>query len=115
MNNFHCCVWSLVTDATYTNCVCLIGALTGVVGVLSVLLFISLTINLLCTIYCIYQLKMKTKQRVVSEGEKQDALYEQVDEQQQFTATRSTLAMKQNEAYGKISSQTSNPSHSTGL
>ena len=87
------------------------GGLTGGVVGLSLLLVISLTINILAMIYCIYQQRVKSTQRV-GERENEEKLYEQVDDQQHGGGV---VAMKQNEAYGEISRQISRPSHTTGL
>ena len=87
------------------------GSLTGGVVGLALLLLISLTINILAMIYCIYQLRVKPKQSVGERGN-EEKLYEQVDDQQH---TSGVVVMKQNEAYGELSRQISHPSHTTGL
>ena len=61
----------------------------------------------------IYLWRVKRSQSLSVERETQDELYEVVDEQ--HSTGKDTLRMKQNEAYGQISSQTQNPSHATGL
>ena len=57
------------------------GSLIGGVVGLAVLLLISLTINILAMIYCIYQLRVKSTQSVGERGN-EEKLYEQVDDQQ---------------------------------
>ena len=86
------------------------GALTGTVGTLAVLLFISVTINILAMIYL---WRVKRFQSVSVEGETQDELYEVVREQ--HSTGDDTLSMRENEAYEQISSYTQNPSYATGL
>ena len=76
---------------------------------LAVLLFISLTINILAMIYCIYQWRLKPAQSV-GEGENKEQLYEQVDERPRPTGD---VTLKQNEAYGQI--QVPNPTPTTRL
>ena len=66
-------------------------------GSLAVLLLISLTINTLGMIYCIYQLRVRSTQSIDEKGN-EEKLYEQVDERQH----PEVVAMKQNEAYGEI-------------
>ena len=87
------------------------GVLIWGVVRLAILLVISLTINILAMIYCIYQQRVKSTQRV-EERENEEKLYEQVDDQQHGGGV---VDMKQNEAYGEISTQISHPSHTTGL
>ena len=83
------------------------GALVGGVSALSVLLFMSVTINILAMIYCVYQLRGKLTQcHCVSggDGDNVEQTYEQVDEKHHHTRA---VAMKRNEAYGEISSSSS--------
>ena len=90
------------------------GIPVSVVSALAVLLFISVTINILAMIYCVYQLRGKLTQcHCVSggDGDNVDQMYEQVDEKQHHTGA---VAMKHNEAYGQISSSSS-PTTTTGL
>ena len=89
------------------------GALIGGVVGLAVLLLISLTINILAMIYCIYQLRVKLTQNVhVGEREEMEMLCVQVEEQQQAAAV---VDMKQNDTYEGVGGQTSHPSHTIGL
>ena len=76
---------------------------------LAVLLFISLTINILGIILCIYQWRVKQAQSV-GEGENMEQFYEQVDERPRPTGD---VTLKQNEAYGQI--QVPNPTPTTAL
>ena len=87
------------------------GSLTGGVVGLALLLLISLTINILAMIYCIYQLRVKSTQSVGERGN-EEKLYEQIDDQQHAAGV---VVMKQNEAYGELNRQISHPSHTTGL
>ena len=82
---------------------------------MAVLLFISVTVNLLSMIYCIYNKRVKESVRQRdSQGEAQQQFYEQVDEKKY--PTEAAVTMKANEAYGQISLQpTPNPTHTTGL
>ena len=78
---------------------------------LAVLLFISLTINILGMIYFVYQWRVKPAQSVhVGEGENKEQLYEQMDERPRPTGD---VALKQNEAYGQI--EAPNTTTTTGL
>ena len=80
---------------------------------LAVLLLISLTINILAMIYCIYQLRVKLTLNVhVGEREEMENLYVQVEEQQQAAAV--VVDMKQNNTYEGVSGQIS-LSHTIGL
>ena len=82
---------------------------------MAVLLFISVTINILAMIYCVYQLRGKwTKWYCVSgsDGDNVDQMYEQVDEKQHHTGA---VAMKRNEAYGQLQISSSSPTTTTGL
>ena len=80
---------------------------------LAVLLLISLTINILAMIYCIYQLRAKLTLNVhVGEREEMENLYVQVEEQQQAAAV--VVDMKQNNTYEGVSGQIS-LSHTIGL
>ena len=81
--------------------------LISVVVTLAVLLFISLTINILGMIHCVYQWRVKQAQSV-GEGENKEQLYEQVDERPHPTGD---VTLKQNEAYGQI--QLPNPTPTT--
>ena len=72
--------------------------MTGAVVTLAVLLFISLTINILGMIYCVYQWRVKPAQSV-GEGENKEQLYEQVDERPRPTRD---VTLKENKAYGQI-------------
>ena len=70
------------------------GALIGGVVGLALLLLISMTINILAMIYCIYQLRVKSTQNVhVGEREEMEMLCVQVEEQQQAAVV---VDMKQN-------------------
>ena len=81
---------------------------------MAVLLFISVTVNLLSMIYCIYHKRVMSAHQKDSEGEAQEQFYEQVDEKKY--PTEAAVTMKANEAYGQISLQpTPNPTHTTGL
>ena len=92
----------------------LTGVLTGAVGALAVLLFISITFNLLCIIYCIHQLRMKKSQCCSTEGKIEEEIYEVVDEQ--YPSAGGSLPMMQNEAYRQIMPQTQTLSRGgTGL
>ena len=74
----------------------------SIVSGLAVLLFISVAINILAMIYCVYQLRGKLTQcHCVSggDGDNVDQMYEQVDEKQHHTGA---VAMKRNEAYGQL-------------
>ena len=65
---------------------------------LAVFLFISLTLNILGMIYCIYKWRVNSAQGV-GEEENKEQLYEQVDERPRPTGD---VTLKQNEAYGQI-------------
>ena len=81
----------------------------SVVSGLAVLL-LSVTINILAMIYCVYQLRGKLTQcHCVSggDGDNVDQMYEQVDEKQHHTGA---VAMKRNEAYGQLTSTCHNRS-----
>ena len=61
----------------------------SVVSGLAVLLFISVPINILAMIYCVYQLRGKLTQCHCvggGDGDNVDQMYEQVDEKQHCTA-----------------------------
>ena len=76
------------------------------------LLFVSITINVLSMIYCVYHKRVKSAQE--KSITTQEQLYEQVDELQY--SKEAAVAIKQNEAYGQISSQTTpNPPCTTGV
>ena len=93
---------------------CIAGTLVGGVSALAVLLFISVAINILAMIYCVYQLRGKLTQcHCVSggDGDNVDQMYEQVDEKQHHTGA---VAIKRNEAYMQISSSSS-PTTTAGL
>ena len=83
--------------------------MTGAVVTLAVLLFISLTINILGIIHCVYQWRVKQAQSV-GEGENKEQLYEQVDKRPRPTGD---VTLKQNKAYGQI--PVPNPTPTTGL
>ena len=68
---------------------------------MSLLLAISLTINILAIIYYIYQHKVKSTERVC-EKKNEKNLYEQADDQQHGGGV---VAMEHIEAYGEISKQ----------
>ena len=89
---------------------CIAETLVGGVSALAVLLFISVTINTLGMIYCVYQLRGKFHCVSGGDGDNVDQMYEQVDEKQHHTGA---VAMKRNEAYGQIDS--SSPIQTTGL
>ena len=87
----------------------------SVLSGLAVLLFISVTINILAMIYCVYQLRGKLTQcHSVSggDGDNVDQMYEQVDEKQHHTGA---VAMKCNEAYGQLQIISSSPTTTIGL
>ena len=89
--------------------------MVGGVSALAVLLFISVTINILGMIYCVYQLRGKLTQcHCVSggDGDNVDQMYEQVDEKQHYTGA---VAKKCNEAYGQLQISSSSPTTSTRL
>ena len=82
---------------------------------LAVLLLISVAINILAMIYCVYQLRGQLTQcHCVSggDGDNVDQMYEQVDEKQYHTGA---VAMKRNEAYGQLQIISSSPTTTTGL
>ena len=88
------------------------GIPVSVVSGLAVLLLISVTINILAMIYCVYQLRGKLTQcHCVSggDGDNVDQMYEQVDEKQHCTT------MKCNEAYVQLQISSSSPTTTTGL
>ena len=84
------------THYTWPNCqncdYCIAGALVGVVSGLAVLLFISVTINILAIIY-----KLRGKLTQCGGGGRDNV--EQVDKQVNQKLRTETVAMKQNEAY----------------
>ena len=89
--------------------------MVGGVSALAVLLFISVTINILAMIYHVYQLRGKLTQcHCVSggDGDNVDQIYEQVDEKQHQTGA---VAMKHNEAYRQLQISSSSPITTTGL
>ena len=88
---------------------CIAETLVGGVSALAVLLFISVAINILAMIYCVYQLRGKLTQCHCVSGGDGDQMYEQVDEKQHHTGA---VVMKHNEAYGQIDS--SSPIETTG-
>ena len=78
-------------------------SLTGSVVSLAVLLFISLTINIVFTVHCIYQLRVRRGSS--SDGDKRsEELYEQVDDSRPLQTTGEVVTLQKNEAYGEISS-----------
>ena len=89
----------------------------SVMSALAVLLFISVAINILAMIYCVYQLRGKlTQSHWVSrgDGDNVDQTYEQmqVDEKQHHTGA---VTMKHNEAYSQLQISSSSPTTTTGL
>ena len=87
----------------------------GVVSALAVVLFISVTINILATIYCVYQLRGKLTQcHCVSggDGDNVDQMYEQMDKKQHHTET---VGVRHNEAYAQLQIISSSPTTTTGL
>ena len=82
---------------------------------MAVLLFISVAIDILGMIYCVYQLRGKLTQcHCVSggDGDNMDQMYEQVDEKQHHTGA---VVMKPNEAYRQLQISSSSPTTTTGL
>ena len=74
--------------------------LTGGVMALAVVLFISVTINLLSAAYWIYRLRMREKKSDRESSESQEQIYyDYVD------GGQSHYALKTNESYGKIKSK----------
>ena len=74
--------------------------LTGGVVALAVVLFISVTINLLSAAYWIYRLRMRGKKSDRESSESQEQIYyDYVD------GGQSHNALKTNESYGKINSK----------
>ena len=87
----------------------------GIACGLAVLLLISVAINILAMIYCVYQLRGKLTQcHFVSggDGDNVDQMYKQVDEKHHHTGA---VAMKRNEAYGQLQIISSSPTTTTGL
>ena len=78
--------------------------------VLAVLLLISVSINIVAMVYCIYQWRVKLTQNVSGSGEEkvEEELYARVDDCQP-----EAVSTEQNEAYGESSSFTPNPSDDT--
>ena len=82
---------------------------------LAVLLYISVTVNILAMIYCVYQLRGKLTQCYCvsgGDGDNVDQTYEQVDEKQHHTGA---VSMKRNEAYGQLQISSYSPTTTTGL
>ena len=90
----------------------LAGALIGGVVVSVVLLLISVSINVVAMVYCIYQRRVKLTQNVSGSGggEIEEEVYEEVDNYQPGADP-----VELNEAYGsgEISSFTPNLSYTT--
>ena len=78
--------------------------------VLAVLLLISVSINIVAMVYCIYQRRVKLTQNVSESGEEkvEEELYTRVDDCQP-----EAVSTEQNEAYEQSSSFTPNPSDDT--
>ena len=83
---------------------------------LALLLFISITINILLTVHCIYQLRQRKGGWSGGEGsgKQSEELYEEVDRLPQQDIG-DAVTMKSNEAYGEISCQNPTPGPSTAL
>ena len=82
---------------------------------LAVLFFISLTINIVFTVHCIYQLRVW---RGSSSGrdKKSEELYEQVDDSRPLQTTgEEVVTLQKNEAYGEISSRNPTTEPNTAL
>ena len=82
----HHAIYTLYTAHAIKCDYCISGTLVGGVSALAVLLFISVTINILAMIYYVYQLRGKLTQcHCVSggDGDNVDQMYEQVDEKQE--------------------------------
>ena len=77
-------------------------SLVGGVVSLALLLFISVTINILFTVHCIYQLRQrKGGSGGEGSGKQSEELYEEVDRLPQQDIG-DAVTMKSNEAYGEI-------------
>ena len=85
--------------------------------VLAVLLLVSVTINLLLAAHWMYTLRGKrgTKSRGEGPGNQTEVVYEDVDGGQSLTAPRDVVSLKRNEAYGKISTQSTTTGPNTAL
>ena len=89
--------------------------LVGGVVSLALLLFISITINTLFTVHCIYQWRQrKGGSGGGGSGKQSEELYEEVDRLPQQDIG-DAVTMKSNEAYGEISCQNPTPGPSTAL
>ena len=90
-------------------------SLVGGVVSLALLLFISITINILFTVHCIYQLRQrKGGSGGEGSGKQSEELYEEVDRLPQQDIGDAVI-LKSNEAYGEISCQNPTPGPSTAL